>query len=356
MEIYKNTKVYVLLPTNEATGGSELLHQLVYQLRKIGIDAFLYYYYKDKNPIHTSYKKYNNPLCREINDSPENILIYPEAYWILPILNRYKNIRKIMWWLSVDNFYTFKIFPSKKNFFFYRSINKMMKIFNKDPLFDIFNIMQDKIKEKLYLNLKNDSLVKQSKIHLVQSYYALEHLKKAGFNSEYISYLSDYLNEDFLKTKTNLSDKKDKKIVFFNPKKGYLFTKKIIKNAPPYIKFIPLLNMSREEMIKNIQNAKVYIDFGNHPGKDRLPREAAMLGCCVITGKRGSAAFYEDLPIHDEYKFDDKKENIPKIINKIMECFENYEKKYKDFDYYREVIKQEPQKFIEDIKNIFVKA
>ena len=30
---------------------------------------------------------------------------------------------------------------------------------------------------------------------------------------------------------------------------------------------------------------KLYIDFGGFPGKDRLPREAVMHDCCIITGK-----------------------------------------------------------------------
>jgi ribosomal protein S3AE len=46
-----------------------------------------------------------------------------------------------------------------------------------------------------------------------------------------------------------------------------------------------------------------------------------------------------------------------KIDNiKIKDCFENFEERYKDFDYYRQVIKKEPEKFIEDMKNIFVKV
>ncbi|MDK2791068.1 MAG: hypothetical protein PWP15_1588, partial [Methanothermococcus sp.] len=34
--------------------------------------------------------------------------------------------------------------------------------------------------------------------------------------------------------------------------------------------------MSREEVIKTLQRAKVYIDFGNHPGKDRIPSVKAL--------------------------------------------------------------------------------
>jgi hypothetical protein len=196
---------------------------------------------------------------------------------------------------------------------------------------------------------RTDLLLKLADFYMTNSYRGMK-----WFDSlQPLYYLSGYLNEDFLKTQTDLSKKEN--IVAYNPKKGFSFTQKIISSAKD-IKFVPLINMSREEVIKTLQRAKVYIDFGNHPGKDRLPREAAILGCCVITGKRGSAAFFEDVPIPDEYKFEDKEENIPKIIKKIKDCFENFEKRYKDFEYYRQVIKNEPQKFIEDLKKIFVKV
>ena len=147
-----------------------------------------------------------------------------------------------------------------------------------------------------------------------------------------------------------LSQKQD--IVVYNPKKGSLFTKKII-DAAPNIKFVPIIHMTRDEVIKTLQKAKVYIDFGNHPGKDRLPREATILGCCVITGKRGSARYYEDVPILETYKFEDKVENIPMIIEKIKDCFENFEKRHGDFDKYRKVIKEEHSRFVSDLKQVF---
>ena len=194
------------------------------------------------------------------------------------------------------------------------------------------------------------NFLKDINLHLVQSKYAENHLRKLGIIN--IDYLSDYLNTNFLLQDFDI-DKKEN-IVLYNPSKGYYFTYKIIKNAPN-LKFIPIKNLSRNEVIELLKKSKVYIDFGNHPGKDRLPREAAILGCCVITGKRGSAAFFEDVPIPYEYKFEDRIENIPKIIKKIEECLEKYEEKYKDFDYYRSVIKNEPKKFEEDLKKIFIK-
>jgi len=85
-QLYVNTKIYVSCPANITTGGPELLHQLVYHLRKdLNINAFMYYYdYFDKNissPVHSDYKIYNNPYIiksDEIEDNDKNIFIAPE--------------------------------------------------------------------------------------------------------------------------------------------------------------------------------------------------------------------------------------------------------------------------------------
>ncbi len=348
IKISQNSKVYVFLPTNRASGGPELLHQLVYHLRNdLKIGAYLYYPYKDSNPIHNFYKKYNNPVTKNIEDSDSNVLLFPEAYRVLPIVSHYQNIQKIMWWLSVDNFYL-PTFWGNRKYFFYRVINKIWRSFFKTALIDI----EGKIYKKVnFSTLKLPKEIQNVDFYLVQSFYALNYLLQQEISKEKVFYLSDHLNEDFLKTQTDLSKKEN--VVIYNPRKGREFTKKIMKKAKD-IKFIPILNMTPNQVIEILQKAKVYIDFGNHPGKDRIPREAAILGCCVITGERGSAAFYEDVPILSEYKFEDKEENISLIVEKIKDCFENFDERYKDFKYYREVIKKEPTKFIEDLERIFV--
>jgi len=363
IKIYKNTKVYIACPANTATGGPELLHQLAYHLRKdLNIDAYMYYYFdfvfekliskmKNEYKAISTYHIYNVPYVFNIppeDDDPKNILIVPEGLYGLSSL---KNIRKGVWFLSVDNYYIWKYtIENRIALFLYKCTNKIFKILVKKPLI-IFDITSEEILKKLVeiYDYKEDKSLRLADFYLFQSYYAIEHFKE--LNPKY--YLSDYLNKDFLETQTDLTKKEN--IVVYNPNKGFAFTKKIIKKAKD-VKFIPLINMSRDEVIKTLQKAKVYIDFGNHPGKDRLPREAAILGCCVITGKRGSAAFFENVPIPDEYKFDDKEENIPAIVDKIKDCFKNFEKRYKDFEYYRNIIKNEPNKFLEDLKKIFVKV
>ncbi|MGB9794733.1 hypothetical protein [Caldisericum exile] len=354
VKIYNTTKIYIACPANYASGGPELLHQLGYHfINDLNVPAFMYYYNFDnskfKTPVHPEYEFYNVPYTLEISeeeDIEKNILIVPEILSGLSLLPKYKNIRKGVWFLSVDNYYFSRI--AKKDFFFQRALNKLMRLFHKPPLFDIFSENNLNKLAKKY-DYRHDQLLKLADFYITNSNRGMNWFK--DLNPLY--FLSEYLNPEFLKIQTDLSKKEN--IIAYNPKKGFSFTKKIISSARN-IKFVPLINMSREEVIKALQKAKVYIDFGNHPGKDRLPREAAILGCCVITGKRGSAAFFEDVPIPDEYKFEDREENIPKIIEKIRDCFENFKERYKDFDYYRQVIKNEPQKFVEDLRKIFVKV
>ena len=340
VKIFPETKVFIACPANSATGGPELLHQLGYNfINDLNVNAFMYYYNYDKStfktPVHPEYEMYKVPYVLDIeekDDCERNILIVPETIETLLLFLKYKKIRKGVWFLSVDNYYF--------HYYFYDNRIKKRSFFS--------NLYIEYKLEKLFkiYNYKNDNLLKLADFYMTNSYRGMNWFR----DLTPLYYLSEYLNPEFLKTQTDLSKKEN--MVTYNPKKGLHFTKKIIKSAKD-IKFAPLINMSREEVIEILQRTKVYIDFGNHPGKDRLPREAAILGCCVITGKRGSAAFFEDVPILDEYKFEDKEENIPKIVEKIKDCFINFEERYKDFEYYRHVIKNEPRKFIEDLRKIF---
>lgn len=329
MRINLNSKIYVACPASFATGGPELLHQLVYELVKLGFDAYMYYYNQEenKNPVHEAYHDYRNGFVDSIEDCRNNILIVPEVQTNL--LYEYNNIQKVIWWLSVDNYYGFLRARLKINEVLLRALYSL-KLYPRQNIYK-FN------KEEPIL-------------HLVQSEYARQMLKSYGIGK--ILYLSDYLNKGFIEQQLNNNSLKKENIVIYNPKKGLAFTKKLMKQAVN-IKFVPVVNMTRQQVLKLLATAKVYIDFGNHPGKDRLPREAAISGCCVITGKRGSAKYYEDVMILDEFKFDESVNNITSIIGKINCCFENFEEESLKFNDYREKIKSEEREFIKDIVRIF---
>lgn len=138
----------------------------------------------------------------------------------------------------------------------------------------------------------------------------------------------------------------------FNPSKGLEIVLQLQKVVTE-IEWIPIINLGPEELMVLMQTAKVYVDFGNHPGKDRIPREAAVNGCCVITNKMGSAAYTEDVPIPEKYKFDDPVEDALAIKQLILDICEHYEEHQKEFDSYRERIHGERKQFAKEVEQFY---
>jgi hypothetical protein len=323
------SNIYVLCPGFYKTGGTELAHQLVYQINKQGGCAHIVYFdFNGKGlMINEAFKKYVDHFLRidEINDTRDCAVIASETK--PEMLSMFKNAKKYIWWMSVDNFL--------REHDFFQSV----KIFGLSNMGRLFFSLRNTI---ISFNIKNNIS------HLYQSEYAHEYLRKRGITNAYR--LSDYLNSSYLNIN---SETERQNQVLFNPRKGFDFTQKLMYSAPD-IQWVPLQNMTTEQVKDTLLRSKVYIDFGNHPGKDRFPREAAMCGCCVITGKRGSAKYFEDVPIADEFKFDESHKTIPLIISKIRKCLDDYEFESTKFNGYREFIKGEYQTFQDDVEKIFI--
>lgn len=335
----KYNKIYVLAPFAYATGGVELAHQLVDYLRNRGLSSYIIYIDSSMNisknqTVTKEYTKYNIQTSGTIEDESNNILVLPEIYF--DKIYKYKKIEIGCWWMSVDNYYSTACLADK--FKFHKDI--------KDRLHIIKNMLLGN--DKKYKNSIKDLKVNDYRIvHFYQSHYAQYHLYSLGFNR--VLPLSDYINTEF-EISTNVQ-KED--IILFNPSKGYPFTREIIKRMP-YRKFIPLKGMNRKQLIEIMTKAKLYIDFGNFPGKDRLPRETVVSGCCIITGKLGASFYYEDMPIDESYKFETKRANIRAICEKIDYILNNYSRCVNDFDFYRKRIYKEKELFYNEIENFFI--
>ena len=199
--------------------------------------------------------------------------------------------------------------------------------------------------------IKDDVFTNSRVEHLSQCAYISDFLKRNGCKS---ALLSDYINEQFVKECDLDIHPKKRDIVLYNPLKGMEFTQNLIKSSKG-IEFVPLEGMSPSEVIKVLRESKVYIDFGNHPGKDRFPREAALMGCAIITGKRGSAGNEIDVPIPAAYKIQDKMENIPLIISLIERIFRNFALASNDFSDYRRLIMDERHVFEAEVQEFYKK-
>ena len=113
----KSTKIYILAPANTFTGGPECLHQLAYYISKIfKVQTLLYYLPNNlKSPVHRNFKHYKISYTNIIEDQKDNILIMP-THHVLEFGLKYSNIRKIIWWLSIDNYLGYSLITKIVNY------------------------------------------------------------------------------------------------------------------------------------------------------------------------------------------------------------------------------------------------
>lgn len=314
------TKVYVLCPGDIVTGGPELLHQFVDSLNKKGdLASIIYYPFESKFEVPVAYKSYNvNHKAFNDVDFDGHAVVIPE---ILTGYKRYFPDSKIyIWWMSVDNY--FNHFPKGLR----KLIAKLLS-YKKTPI---------KV-EKL-----------TDCCHLAQSEYAREFLTSKELKT-YM--LSDYLNQEHLNRVVDLSKKQN--IICYNPAKGAEVTKKLREFYKEY-DFVPINNMSAKEVAELLERSKIYIDFGDHPGKDRIPREAAMAKCIVITGKKGSARNGIDIPVSEKFKIDEDSTDFIEQFSRVLDySFENFDNALKEFEFYRDKIAQEKEVFLQQVDEFY---
>jgi hypothetical protein len=290
-------KVYIKIPAHAVVGGVESLYQLADAINNNGGESVVLWNSPDAaDPIPPKYKHYNIKYSTFVEDVPSNWIIYPEIW--TDQIDTYSNMKKGIWWLSVDN--------------------------NQGKFQDFFN---------------------PNITHFYQSFYALNFLQKNGVE-KYLP-LFDYVPEAYTQSTYDISQKRD--IVCYNPAKGLEITSHL-KAINPDINFVPIVGMNELEVINILKVSKVYIDIGHHPGRDRIPRESAVLGNCVITNLMGSAGFYNDIPIDKRYK----NTNIGEIGNLIRTCFENFECVIDDYSLYRSSIKNQKEQLNNLVKQYFI--
>lgn len=280
------------------------------------------------SPVNPVYQKYAVPYTSLVEDEASNILLMPESY-LFPLFDKKtESIRKVIWWLSVTNYETVL-----QNHIRDKQHKKFFKLRLGLGMFKIPTIKA--LQQKKVLNIRH-------------SYYSQHFLEQN--NLEVLGKISDYMNAAFFESVDEQAEKED--IIIYNPVKNGEFLDQIIAQTPE-LNWKPLTGMSPAEVAYWMNKSKLYVDFGYHPGKERMPREACIMRCCLIIGRDGSARFDEDMPIDPRYRFEKDTAQIPVIINRAKDCLANYATAITDFADYRKVLFLEEETFITDIKNVF---
>ena len=299
-----------ICPANFATGGTESIHQLVRELNKIdNVHARILYVHWDGKDIPQP-REYFHYGCEYVVSLPKDFkgcVIFPEVYGNWAVNPEYDDCIVAMNWAGVD-------------------------------VYD-WNVPENE--RGIYLQRKD-------MIHIARSKYAVDYLTKKGLkNIEVACTVADVFFKDFEEIERGNT-------VLYNGVQFKLtpFQKMVMTIAKEdyNIQFAPLTRYTREQMINLFRRSKLYIDFGEFSGRERIPREAVLCGCCVLTSRLGCAGYYEDVAIQDEYKFN--ADEVWRAVDKIQYVLQNYNECKSDFDCYRESLKHDREVYPSQVKEL----
>lgn len=308
-------RFFIACPANLATGGTELLHQLSWHLSNRGIENYMLYCNANPkvSPTEDTFMKYQVKYVTSFIDDEQSVLILPETWAEMADICKRGVI--VLWWLSVNGY-----------------INVYNDSIRQQDKYDIFGLRS-----------------RTNLIHFAQSRYAYDFVR-SELNISNVLFLKDYINDEIVQLgKENNTKTFKENICLYNPKRGAQNLEQIKKHCRSDIEWVALQGLTPNQMAALMCRAKVYIDFGTHPGKDRIPREAAVCGCCIITNKEGSAAYAEDVGIPEEYKFSDMKD-YDHVLETIYDLIDNYDQKVGNYKTYVTSILNEKKEFEEEIE------
>lgn len=216
-----------------------------------------------------------------------------------------------IWWLSVDNAYV--LIPELRDEAFAR------ELFGRPDL-----------------------------IHLYQSAYARDFLHRNGAAN--VGELRDYTSPLF--TQAPATAPSPKRVCAYNAAKGGDTGDRFFADNPQ-LSGMRLKGFSKSQLKQIFSQARVYIDFGHFPGQDRLPREAAACGATVFLNAAGAAAFAEDFPLPDAFKFSDadlQSGDLARRVQAVMDAPEPYWRQQAEF---REMIRAERGAFSRQVRRLF---
>lgn len=344
MKVYRNTQIYILCFANSQTGGPEALHQMRYYLDKCGYRAKMAYINAEGNDplawtpkryhkyLHTGKDKensYSSITIEQIEDSERNIVLGFESF--SRTLAQFKKAQVAIWWLSVrfydgdsflpDYLWTFKLRGQ---------ISGMIR-----------NVIAG-------IKKRRDAYPFKTVPNFVGSKYAYLYLKKRGLEA---TYMVEPISLEFLTEGMYDRVEGREDIILYNPAKRSKIMQQLLERGK--FNYVPMKGYTPEQLVELMRRSKLYLDFGNFPGPERMPKETVWNGCNILVGKRNAASNDFDVAIPDKYKITNYS---PKYVErKIQDMLEHFKEQHKDFDAFRKKIDGLEAGFIRSIQENFVR-
>lgn len=333
----KYRKIFVLFPKGVRTGGPEALVQLVHCLRSLGQEAYLVPLPGTEQAEHVEqFAEYDAPIATNAEDAHDCAVVIPEM--ALKQVWKYRKAVRYMWWLSID-------FSS---LFF--ALKRLESLQGKGLLIQTKRMILRLMRMRDVWNMLMLSRDKQIR-HLAQSHYARSFLySHAGLLA---SIVSDFTRvDDFDVDRPGNFDRGRR--VAFNPAKGADAIEEIKNRIQPNWELVPIQGMTRAQVIQTLSSSAVYLDLGNHPGKDRMPREAALAGALTVVSRRGSGAFFGDTPLPASHKVNTDNDMAADAVRIVTEALENLDQELAKQEGYRRWVRDEKEKFAREVSNVFL--
>lgn len=248
--------IYILCPDAIRTGGPEALHQLSDALLEQGFDARMVYYtqpqiealaraspddsYRFGSPTNSGFEEYSHykrVVTKDgiVPNAPGEVIVLPEP--LCHLAPKFNRSRVLVWWLSVDN-----------------SFGALSRV-----------------------NLNH--LRAGNVDHVAQSVYARGVIEALGL--PFGGMLSDY-TVDLIEYAKPLPSGQRPKLLAYNANHkviaDWLVIIDEIAKLDPEVECVPVRG-GRRDVAELFAKARVYVDLGCMPGKDRMPREAASMNC-----------------------------------------------------------------------------
>jgi len=309
------------------TGGPEALHQLAHCINLHGGRAHMVYYapysrveiaggaiicHAPASPMPAHFARYHPQILTTLRPTPRTLLIFPEPLCHLAAVQT-TAYQRALWWLSLDN----------------------------------------ALPEHAALLTQPEFFADETLIHFHQSDYARHFL--TTYNAPQYHPLSDYTDEDFTRRALIASDNpppatRPHRIAYF-PNKG---AERAARFTPPAgADFLPLRGLTKPELRDILFTTRLYIDFGHHPGKDRIPREAAAAGAVILLHQAGAALHFADHPLPRDYLFTEADILSGRLTARAAAILANPEPHLARQQQYRASIATERARFDLEVQTLF---
>lgn len=257
--------IYLLCLHGVRTGGPEAIHQLSDALIEQGFDARMVYYtwaqiaaleiatpqsayFFGERPVpYTEYERYRVNIADSVPNSPDCVVVLPET--LCHLAPKFDKATVLVWWLSVDN-----------------GFGALSKV-----------------------NLNH--LRKPNVKHAAQSVYANRFVVSLGLRPPPGAFLSDYIQLPDDEELPSPFAPREALAVFNATSHKIAHDLNSIMRAVERrgVRVSQIANLPKSEVLQLLRRARVYVDLGCQPGKDRMPREAQLMQCYPLLLKAGAA-------------------------------------------------------------------